>query len=243
MIVLENRSYDEVLGNANMPWLNSAMKRYAVATNYRSIAEPSQPNYFALTAGTTGGVTTNDAVTLDVPSIASQLTESGGSWRAYMQGLRGKKGLYVRKHDPFTSYGQRVVPFTGFAADMREGDVPQFLWITPDVCRDMHGDEKLCADRAALDRAGDRFTRDAVAAIQRSPGWSDDSAIFITFDEGDEATNGNHVLTLVIGPGGKRRSARAYDHYSLLRTIEDGLGLPCLENACSARPLNDLLVP
>jgi hypothetical protein len=88
-----------------------------------------------------------------------------------------------------------------------------------------------------------------VPQIIASRAWQDAGALFISFDEGHRSTwfpgsccvegNGGHIATLVISPLGKPgyRSAIAYDHYSLLRTIEDGLGLPALGGAaCDCAP-------
>jgi len=65
--------------------------------------------------------------------------------------------------------------------------------------------------------------------------------LFITWDE-DSGRTDNQVLTLVLRPDVKHRvSAVSYDHYSLLATIEDILGLPRLANAATAQPMRDLI--
>ena len=63
------------------------------------------------------------------------------------------------------------------------------------------------------------------------------TAVFVTFDEG---VGGNETLfTLVLSrfttPG--TVSGAALNHYALLHTTENILGLPCLLNACTARDM------
>jgi phosphatidylinositol-3-phosphatase len=76
--------------------------------------------------------------------------------------------------------------------------------------------------------------------ITSSASWVASAVIFITWDE-DDGSEGNRVLTLVLRPDVKHRvSSAPYDHYSLLATIEDILGVPRLANARHARPMTDL---
>ena len=64
--------------------------------------------------------------------------------------------------------------------------------------------------------------------------------LVITWDEGEDSANS--VLTLVIRPNPvNHRSARPYDHYSLLATIEDMLGVSRLGQAAQATPMADLI--
>jgi phospholipase C len=110
-------------------------------------------------------------------------------------------GLYVRKHDPFLMYpdvynnparAAKVVPLTQLSTDLSTGNVPQFVWITPNVCNDMHGGAASCpypnapndANQQALYKDGDNFLRTWVGAITGSKAWTGHSAIFITGDAG-----------------------------------------------------------
>lgn len=109
--------------------------------------------------------------------------------------------LYVRKHNPFMLFpdvfndpqqADNVVPLTQLTADLNSRRTPQFVWITPNICNDMHGGAPQCpypntptdANQAALYRDGDTFLRTWVTAIMRSRAWTEHSAIFITWDEG-----------------------------------------------------------
>jgi phospholipase C len=114
--------------------------------------------------------------------------------------------LYVRKHNPFMQYpdvftnpalADNVVPLTQLSSDLASGDVPQFAWITPNSCNDMHGGPPQCPfpnsptdqNQATLFRDGDAFLKTWVTAIMRSPAWTGNSAIFVTWDEGGFSDN------------------------------------------------------
>jgi hypothetical protein len=89
--------------------------------------------------------------------------------------------------------------------------------------------------------AGDDWLKQTVGQITYSAAWKNNGVLFITWDE-DDGSAANRVLTLVLASGkGHRASIAAYDHYSLLATIEDLLGVGRLGAAAKARPMNDLV--
>jgi hypothetical protein len=111
------------------------------------------------------------------------------------------------------------------------GQVPQFAWITPNLCHDGHD----CTDAVA-----DPWLSRTVSTIMSTPAFQSNGLIFITWDEGEDSANS--VLTLVIHPNPAiHTSSQPYNHYSLLATIEDQLGLPRLGAAAQATPMTDLL--
>jgi hypothetical protein len=141
---------------------------------------------------------------------------------------------YALKHNPFAYYGSgcpsQVVNFSQFAADMK-GNVPRFVWITPDLCHDGHD----CSTAVA-----DQWLAQTVPMILATSAWHDNGLLLITWDEGDDAAN--HVLTLAIHPNAIARVSRVvYNHYSLLATIEDRFGVHRLGRAAFAKPMNDML--
>ncbi len=278
VIVMENQDPSGVIGTRAAPWLTAAAQRYGSATEYFAVAHPSQPNYIALTSGSTQGVTGDGPVTIDAPNIVDRLEAAGRSWKAYMQSLpaggtanklsSSARSLYARKHDPFVSYVDvasnearmaRIVDLSELGRDADAGTLPDFAWISPDQCHDMHGigdtGSTPCAfpqDHSSLVRAGDAFLATWVPRILASPGWTDRSVIFITWDESDSDSSGccgadpggGRVPLLVVGSGPHRSSATPYDHYSLLATILQRLGLACLARTCDSatvRPISDLL--
>ncbi|HYM66434.1 MAG TPA: alkaline phosphatase family protein [Patescibacteria group bacterium] len=237
LIVMENRSPAEALTG---PFTASLAASYGLADGYRAVAHPSVPNYLALSSGSTWGVTDDSYHVLPQADLGDELTAAGVSWKAYMEGM-GDGGCfnsplpYDPGHNPFAFYGGRcpanVVPFASFASDLAAGP-PRFSWISPDRCHDEHD----CAVSA-----GDSWLREQAGAIMSSAAWRAGGVLFITWDE-DDGSAGNRVLTLVISPtAGHRVSERAYDHYSLLATVEDLLGVRRLGNSATAVAMTDLL--
>jgi hypothetical protein len=241
VIVMENHEYGSVIGGSAAPYINSLAARYGLATNYYGASHPSLPNYLALTAGSTFGIA-SDCTTcyVSATNIADQVEGSGRTWKAYMEDMPGpcylgaSSGRYAMKHDPFMYYtdirnnagrcAAHVVPLTQFGADMSSGRVPNFVWITPNLCNDMHD---------CWVSTGDAWLRNIVPAITGSAAFRNGGVLFITWDEGSSSagccgdTWGGHVATLVVSPLAISgyRSAVAENHYGLLRTIEDGFHL------------------
>ena len=190
-------------------------------------------------------------------SIVDQLERARLSWRAYMQDLPreaggrvgtcftgASAGEYAKKHDPFVYYtritGNRrlcanIVSLTRLSADEAAGTLPRFLWITPNLCDDMHD----CPVAT-----GDRFLSRLVPPLLRSLGRG--GLLFLTWDEGSSDSgccrlaSGGHIVTILAGSGARAgaRLAEPTDHYSVLQTIEDLLGLARLRGAaCACTPL------
>ena len=235
VIVMENRSYSQVIGTGYIAQLAA---QYGVATDYHGVSHPSLPNYLAMTSGSTWGISDDAFHGLPSGGLGTQLTDAGIEWRAYMDGMSNgcfrSPYPYALKHNPFAYYGSacpsQVVPFTQFASDMA-GNVPQFVWITPDLCHDGHD----CSNKVA-----DAWLSQTIPTILSSSAWQDGGVLLITWDEGEDSANS--VLTLVIHPNpALHSSARLYDHYSLLATIEDELKLPRLGLAAQATPMTDLI--
>src|SRR5450759_1339768 len=235
LIVMENRSYSQAIAS---PYVAQLAAQYGIATDYHGVSHPSLPNYLALTSGTTWGIADDGFHPLPVGGLGTQLSNAGIDWRAYMEGMTNgcfhSPYPYALKHNPFAYYGSacpsQVVPFSQFATDM-SGNVPRFAWITPDLCHDGHDCSSAVAD-AWLSQMG--------PMILGTTAWQDNGVLVITWDEGEDSSNS--VLTLVFLPIPLVHiSARPYDHYSLLATIEDQLGVARLGMAAQATPMTDLL--
>jgi phospholipase C len=289
IIMMENTGFDTLLGNSNAPWINQAVQTYGVAGNYFGVTHPSQPNYAAATAGTTAGFPDDADYTVNEQNIVDQLEAKKHTWKAYMQSYSlcstpldhacGNQ-LYERKHNPFISFTDvqsnparvaNIVDLSQLDTDLasKDGkDVPDYSWISPDQCNDMHGRGGPTSDpcnfshEPLLIAAGDAFLSTEVGKIMASKAWDDNSAIFITWDESDftgsgpfgfgdtrgccdASPGGGHVLTLVINHDseGPSSSFQLYNHYSLLLTIENAWNLGCLANTCdtaNVKPMSDL---
>jgi hypothetical protein len=164
--------------------------------------------------------------------------------------------LYASKHNPFVNFTDtqtdlaNMVPDTQLASDLASGDVANYSLIVPDQCHDMHGTGG-CSTENGLISAGDSYVGSTVSAIQSSKTWQEGrNAIVITWDEDDFSDQGQpgtgccgadpgggHVVTVVITNKTNQypiTDNTPYNHYSLLLSIEDAFGLPCLANACDS---------
>lgn len=225
LIVEENKPFGAVVGSADAPFLNQLAARCGLATNYRAVAHPSLPNYIALTSGSTHGITDDAgpaAHPLAGPSLFSQLH---GNWRALEESMPVpcdlvSAGDYAVKHDPAAYYTDlrpgcrsRILPL-GPRPDLSAA----FTLITPDLQHDMHDGTVA---------QGDAWLAGQLPAILASPQYlSGRTVVLITWDEGGGGDQ--RVATLVLAPttpAGLRVGA-AFTHYSLLRTVEELLGLP-----------------
>lgn len=252
VIVLENHDYNTVIGSDKLPYLNDLAKQYGLATDYYGVTHPSLPNYLALIGGDTFGVTSDCTdCFVDKPNLVDQLESTGKSWKAYMDGMPspcflGNHDQYAQKHDPFLYFDDvrtnpdrcaKIVPFPELDHDLKAGATPDFVWISPDQCHDMH---------SCPAAQGDAWLKTEVPKILASSAWKEGGALFITFDEGTTndgccgQSGGGHVATIVVSPlvaPGTQVSTPS-DHYSLLRTIEDAWSLPHLGAAADAAPLD-----
>lgn len=269
VIVLENHSFQQVIGNPNLPNFNRLAKTYGLATHYYGVAHPSLPNYVALIAGDTfGSHSDNPAQRFQGPTLAGQLEAKGLSWRAYLEtlpaaGFSGAYGgnpvLYAKKHNPFLLFPaiaadpalrDKVVGLEALGPDLQNNRLPTLAFIVPNLCHDLHG-APSCPSGPALDQAGDAFLGQLVQSIMASKAWAGNAAIILTFDEGEGGTApsplevGGRVATVVIARQGARGrvSSTPYNHYSLLRTLEDGWGLAPLGHAAQARPMLEFFAP
>ncbi|MGD1066160.1 MAG: alkaline phosphatase family protein [Vulcanimicrobiaceae bacterium] len=146
-----------------------------------------------------------------------------------------------------------LVGFDALSRDLATGNVPAFALIVPNQCNEMHGIDGPKApsdcskEDAALIARGDAHVAALVAQIQASPIWTSPTqrtAVVITWDEDGKADRvpgapqsccvvdahdpgGGRIPTIVMVNHGPRgvSDATPYDHYSLLRTIEDALRL------------------
>jgi phosphatidylinositol-3-phosphatase len=129
-----------------------------------------------------------------------------------------------------------VVPFTQFSTDLNAGALPNFVWITPNMCNDMHN----CSIAT-----GDRWLSNLVPQILASPAFSN-AVLFLLWDEGTtSAGGGGRIPALVVSqstPAGFR-SAAPLNHYNVLRTIEDAWRLPPLGHAASATAMGEFFRP
>src|SRR5438046_10656543 len=96
----------------------------------------------------------------------------------------------------------------------------------------------LCHDISTT--AADAWLAKTKPTSLATSAWKEGRVLFLTWDEGEDRANS--VLTIVIHQDPKiHTSGAAYDHYSLLATIEDELGVARLGAAAKASPMTDLM--
>jgi acid phosphatase len=260
LITEENHSYENVIGNAHMPYYNLLAKKYALATQYYSERHNSISALMWLVAGQT--VTTNDNSTacFNVNNVVRQLLITGLTWKSYQvdlpyAGFLGLSNLnYVRRHNPLIDFTDACtpvqelnsVPFRQLAVDMAANVTPNYIYITPSLQEDAHD--------GTLQQADAWLSQHLPAILARpefKPGG--DGLLFIVWDEGNLSGDnrcsatvatgcGGRVATLLIGPQVKRqyKSTVHYSHKNLLRTVCDAMAFTsCPGAGATAWPMAD----
>ncbi len=231
-----------------MPYFNSLISKYALATQYYADTHPSLPNYLWITSGSADGITSNVCgVTVSNDNIVREMAGAGVSWKSYQEDLPSvgylgcSSGNYAEKHNPFAYFSDvqnnsvqqdKMVPFTEFATDLASGTLPQFSFITPNLQHDAHDGTLAQADSWLQTNIAPLLTKPMFQA-----GGS--GLLIIVFDEGTDNTNGGgQVAWVAIGPKVKSgyRSVTFYQHQSTLRLILKGLGATTFPGAAATAP-------
>jgi acid phosphatase len=247
VVLEENESYSAVIGSSSMPYLNSLASQNALATQYYANVHPSIGNYFMLTAGQI--ITNNDSLnsTVNVDNIVRHLLTAGKTWKSYAENLPsvgytgGDQYPYVRHHNPLSYFSDVVnssvqrlnlVPFTHFAADLNNTELPNYSFIVPNENHNAHDCPTAptgCTNAVKLATA-DAWLKNNIAPLLNNPGFQQDGILIIVFDESfdtDTAHGGGHVVALAVGPGVRKgfKSTTFYQHQNVLRTTLDALGV------------------
>src|SRR5262249_53312549 len=154
-------------------------------------------------------------------------------------------GFYAAKHDPFVFFqdvsgnppseatadcAAHHKPYTAFAADLAAGNLPAYVFITPDLCHDMHG-AGGCPSGVTDIRAGDNFLSTDLPPIL-AYATAHDAVVYVIWDEG---SSNQTIPFLALGPHVQAGSSTtAYSHSALLKSIEEQLGVPVLASVTGA---------
>ncbi|MFB7865767.1 MULTISPECIES: alkaline phosphatase family protein [unclassified Streptomyces] len=242
VVVFENHAYSQVIGSSSAPYINALKSGGANLTGSYAETHPSQPNYFALFSGSTQGITGDSCYTpgfSSAPNLASELIAAGKTWASYNETLPSQgsttcsSGKYARKHNPW--FGFSNVPtssaytFAQFPTDFTT--LPQVSFVVPNLCSDMHDCSVGTGDTWLKNNLGSYAT------------WAKthNSLLVVTFDE-DNRLAGNRIPTVLYGqpvtPGAT--SSTTYNHYNLLRTLEDMYGTAHAGQAAGATPITGI---
>jgi hypothetical protein len=232
---MENEPSSSIIGAANAPYINALRSQCGSATRFFAERHPSLPNYIAMTSGATHAIADDAGPAAHPLSGASIFSQVGGTgWRSLEESMPsrcslGDSGSYAVRHNPAAYYpriraacGRRDVPL-GATPDVSA----RFTFVTPNLCHDMH-------DCGVSD--GDAWLKGFLPKVFAGSSYRGGrTAIFLTWDEDDHSAS-NNIATLVIAPSVRAgtTSAKRFDHYSMLRTTEELLGLGYLGRAARA---------
>jgi phosphatidylinositol-3-phosphatase len=258
-----------IVGNPDAPYINDTLIPSATLfMHYNAVYHPSLPNYLELTGGTNAGCTVDSCArdALANENLFHLLGEAGVSFTSLAESMPSNctlnnQGRYLVRHNPETyytdvdagtgsSYGcsntdVKIAPASTQATPVAwPNPLPDFTYIAPNYCDDMHGSGKAGVCPNATDQlitAGDTWLNANVPAL-----LSEGAIVIVAFDEGvdgDKTGGGGHVAALMVGPGvgAGATDATTYNHASLLAGLQDYFGLtPLLGDAATATPI---LVP
>ncbi|MEU5540280.1 alkaline phosphatase family protein [Streptomyces sp. NPDC020362] len=238
------RAYSQVIGSSSAPYINNTLKAGgANLTQSFGLTHPSEPNYYMLFSGSNQGRTDDSCVTvgsISAPNLGSELIAAGQTWKSYNESLPSQgstvcsSGNYAQKHNPW--FGFSNVP-TNTAMTMAQfptdyTTLPKVSFVVPNLCSDMHD----CSVST-----GDTWIQNHLGAYAT---WAQthNSILAVTFDE-DNKQSGNRIPTVLYGqhvaPGSS--SSTTYNHYNVLRTVEDLAGLTThAGNAASASDITGI---
>jgi len=246
IVILENKEFGTVVGSNQMPNFNSYASENTLLTQYYAPTHPSLPNYLALIGGDTFGINT-DCIHcyVDAQSLPDLLEAANKTWKTYQERMPepcylGDGYQYAQKHNPFIYFTpirenqercvKSIVPLTQLDVDIATGSMPDFIFISPDLCNSGHD----CPLNVVDDWLGGIVPKLRTSLDATNQPY----LIVLTFDEGQ----GNHgccglpdpaggrVATVLISPQVKSgfQDDTPYTHYSLLKTILAVWNLPAL---------------
>ena len=250
IVMEENANYSSAVGSSSMPYLNSLIATYGLATQYYANTHPSIGNYEMLVTGqvlTNNDSETPESLPISVDNIVRELSANGKTWKAYAEDLPsigyigGDTGNYAVRHVPLAyltdvqdsaTTRQGLVPFTQFATDLAAGKLPNFSFVTPNLCNDAHN----CSLGTA-----DAWLKTHIAPLLTSSPFKDDGLLIITFDESsnDDTHGGGRVAAVFVSPAFSKKgyqSTTFYQHQSTLRLMLHSLGVDTFPGAAAAAP-------
>lgn len=249
IIIFENKEFGTVIGNNQMIYFNLLASSYTLLTEHYAVTHPSLPNYLSLVSGDTFGITDNcEDCYINFLSLPDLIEQSGRTWKTYQDDMpepcfSGSTLRYVQKHNPFMYFdsirlnpercNRSVVPLTQLDEDIAANALPNFIFITPDICYSAHDCELELADGWLKENVQKLYL--ALEATKEP------YLIILTWDEGQGTHSccglpelaGGRVATVLISPQVRQsfQDHTPYTHYSILKTISEAWALPFLGHA------------
>ena len=154
IIMFENKEFGSVIGNSLAPTYNKLAQDYTLLTQYYAVTHPSLPNYIALIGGDIFGIQSDCGnCFVDATSLPDLIEATGRTWKTYQEDMPrpcylGDTNSYVQKHNPFIYFNdirqdttrceRSIVPLTALQTDIASHSLPNFIFITPNICNDAH---------------------------------------------------------------------------------------------------------
>ena len=239
VVVEENHSYGQVIGNSAAPYINSLASGGALFTRSFAITHPSEPNYLALFSGSTHGLLSDSCPhSYTTQNLGSQLIGAGLSFRGYSESMPSdgytgcSNGSYARKHNPWVNFAGNVpaadnLTLSSFPTSY--SSLPTVSFVIPNLDNDMH-DGSVATGDSWLQAHLDGYAQ-----------WAEthNSLLIVTWDEDDNSAT-NQIPTVFYGqPVKTGRYSERVTHYGVLRTLEDAYGLPTVGSSATASPITD----
>src|SRR5579859_1842268 len=278
-IIEENRDSNQVYGSSDAPYINNTlMTTYDYASNYTNDVHPSEPNYVWIEAGnnacgdhtfTTDNDPSKSNSTSTTDHLVNYLGRVGRTWKSYQENLPGSCGIsssgqYAAKHNPFVFFQDvvgsytspstyclsHVVDYSNLATDLANGNLADFVEITPNLCDDGHD----CSNTSV-----EAFLQSSAiqALVQYVTTPSNHAILIVDWDE-SESTN-VHPMVLIAPPStlvGTHGVATQVDHSSFVRSVQrifsvdpshidptTGLAFAWLRNASGANDFASFFAP
>jgi acid phosphatase len=239
VVVMENRDYSLIIGSPQAPFINGTLvPQAALMTDSHAITHPSQPNYLALFSGSTQGITDDSCPhSFGTPNLGQEVIAAGKTFDGFSEsmpkdGYTGcSAGRYARKHNPWVNFTNVPASSNLIWYDLPGGQ-PTVSFIVPNLCNDMHDCSTM---------TGDNWLKANLPAILMYDS-ANNGLLILTWDEADPDNNGkNRIATLLLGPMiVPGRYDQTVDHYNVLHTIEEIVGVACTAHACGAKVLSGM---
>ena len=261
---MENHDWSDIRGNANCPCINNTLlpmasraEQYFTPPNLH----PSAPNYIWLEAGTNFGILDDQPPAIrhigSTNHLVTMLERAGISWKSYQESFNaGDSPLtnnypYLARHNPFVFFDDistdparcmdHIRPYSELAADLRSNTVARYNFVTPNATNDMHD---LAPGSLSAEKQGDDWLAREVPEILSSAAYTNNGALFILWDEGDNEVYDGPLGLILLSPLARGRgyaNSIHYTHSTLLRTLQEIFGVgPWLGDAANAGDLTDL---
>src|SRR6266403_236761 len=185
VVMMENHDYSEIIGNSSAPYINSLAPGGALLSNYMAVAHPSEPNYFALYAGSTFGITDDNQYSEPDPTLATILQGAGQTFTGYVENPDS-----VFRHNPWEYFPESFTVEQDFSTfpSSNFSSLPTVSFVIPNLIDDMH-DGTIQQGDSWLQRNLDSYAQWAKA---------NNSLLIVQWDEGDVSPT-NQVPSILYG--------------------------------------------